>query len=73
MEKKAYSRSDGCTAENISPLNCVAQNQDKNPLFMVKKQTAVLTSLLGTQLLLTTSPPDYPIIKVVEAVPEEVS
>jgi hypothetical protein len=38
-----------------------------------KEQTIFLTSLIGTQLLLTTSPPDYPIIKATEFTTEEVS
>ncbi len=71
MGKKADSRADGCAAVNLSASNGAAHNPEKNSLSMVKEQTAVLTSLLGTQPLLTTSPPGYPIIKTPEVVPEE--
>jgi hypothetical protein len=73
MEKKADSRADGCAAVNLSASKGAAYNPNKNSLYRVKEQTAFLTSLLGTQLLLTMSATDYPIIKTAEVELEEVS
>lgn len=73
MKKTFESRQDRSVAGHFSPSHGESPGQDKNYLFFDKEQTIFLTSLIGTQLLLTTSFPDYPLVKATEIATEKIS
>ncbi len=73
MGKKISGTIGGSITANPSAPKGAAQRPKEVHHLTGKNQTAVLTSLLGTQLLLSASPPDYPLVKTGGAVPEELS
>ena len=71
MKKTVQSRVDSNTVEYLSTTHDKSFDLVEYYSFIDNEQTIYLTTIIGTQLLLTASPPDYPIMKATAAVPEK--
>ena len=66
MKKKDGSRVDTGVTGFGATTTKHSHQRGKNSLFVYRENTVFLTSLLGTQLLLTESSPVYPLMKTGE-------